>query len=99
MQGEEFTQRLLTPFQEQKLTLLLRQGYDVDTLLRLMGAEIRLQHDGPGRVAVHHNRPSDADGYPCSGAWWPTCPPSRTSMPCTSSRCISSTPGRSPPTP
>ena len=25
MQGEEFTQRLLTPFQEQKLTLLLRQ--------------------------------------------------------------------------
>src|SRR5262245_44480808 len=28
MQGEEFTQRLLTPFQEQKLTLLLRQGYD-----------------------------------------------------------------------
>ena len=36
MQGEEFTQRLLTPFQEQKLTLLLRQGYDVDSLLRLM---------------------------------------------------------------
>ena len=39
MQGEEFTQRLLTPFQAQKLTLLLRQGYDVDSLLRLMGAE------------------------------------------------------------
>ena len=43
MQGEEFTQRLLTPFEEGKLTLLLRQGYDVDALLRLMGAEIRLQ--------------------------------------------------------
>jgi len=64
MQGEEFTQRLLTPFQEQKLTLLLRQGYDVDALLRLMGAEIRLDDDGPGEVTVHHNRPSDRDGYP-----------------------------------
>ena len=36
MQGDEFTQRLLTPFQEQKLTLLLRQGYDVDALLSLI---------------------------------------------------------------
>ena len=60
MQGEEFTQRLLTPFQEQKLTLLLRQGYDVDSLLRLLGAEVRL--DGPEHI-VHHNRPSDHDGY------------------------------------
>ena len=63
MQGEEFTQRLLTPFQEQKLTLLLRQGYDVDALLRLMGAEIRLEQDGPGNGAVHNNRPSDREGY------------------------------------
>jgi hypothetical protein len=64
MQGEEFTQRLLTPFQEQKLTLLLRQGYDVDALLRLMGAEIHLEHDGPGNVTMHNNRPSDREGYP-----------------------------------
>lgn len=63
MQGEEFTQRLLTPFQEQKLTLLLRQGYDVDSLLRLMGAEVRLQEDGPQKVSVHHNRPSNQAGY------------------------------------
>jgi len=35
MQGEEFTQRLLTPFHEQKLTMLLRQGYDIDALLHL----------------------------------------------------------------
>ena len=63
MQGEEFTQRLLTPFQEQKLTLLLRQGYDVDSLLRLMGAELRLQEGGPDKIAVHHNRPSDRNGY------------------------------------
>ena len=64
MQGEEFTQRLLTPFPEQKLTMLLRQGYDVDALLRLMGAEVRLEGDGPGNVTVSHNRPSDREGYP-----------------------------------
>ncbi len=63
MQGEEFTQRLLTPFQEQKLTLLLRQGYDVDALLRLMGSEVRLESEGPERVRVSYNRPSDRDGY------------------------------------
>ncbi len=63
MQGEEFTQRLLTPFQEQKLTLLLRQGYDVDALVRLMGAEVRLQTPG-GAAMVHNNRPSDVEGYP-----------------------------------
>ncbi|HTO57533.1 MAG TPA: hypothetical protein VMJ74_07045, partial [Pseudomonadales bacterium] len=62
MQGEEFTQRLLTPFQEQRLTLLLRQGYDVDSLLRLMGAEIRLDEES-GNVTVNHNRPSDHAGY------------------------------------
>ena len=63
MQGEEFTQRLLTPFPEDKLTLLLRQGYDVDALLRLMGAEVRLQADGPATVTTHFNRPSDKAGY------------------------------------
>ena len=64
IQGEEFTQRLLTPFQEQKLTLLLRQGYDVDALLRLMGAEIRLVDQSTGDVIVYYNRPSDQVGYP-----------------------------------
>jgi len=64
MQGDEFTQRLLTPFEEQKLTLLLRQGYDVDSLLRLLGSELRLQDAGSRDVvAVHHNRPSDPRGY------------------------------------
>lgn len=63
MQGEEFTQRLLTPFQEQKLTLLLRQGYDVDALLRLMGAEVRLKEEGRASVTAHNNRPSDKAGY------------------------------------
>lgn len=63
MQGEEFTQRLLTPFNEQKLTLLLRQGYDVDSLLRLMGAELRLLEKDFSKVSVHTNRPSDPTGY------------------------------------
>ena len=63
MQGDEFTQRLLTPFPEQKLTLLLRQGYDVDSLLRLMGAEIRVQEGGSGPIVVHHNRPGDRADY------------------------------------
>ena len=63
MQGDEFTQRLLTPFEEQKLTLLLRQGYDVDSLLRLLGSELRLQDNDPKSPSVHHNRPSDLQGY------------------------------------
>jgi hypothetical protein len=62
MQGDEFTQRLLTPFQEQKLTLLLRQGYDVDALLRLLGAEVHLEN-ATLAASVHRNRPSDNDGY------------------------------------
>ncbi len=94
MQGEEFTQRLLTPFQEQKLTLLLRQGYDVDSLLRLMGAEVRLE-DGSG---VSRNRPADPGAMRSSGASWLTSPPFRTTTRCTSSRCISTSPGRFQPT-
>lgn len=64
MQGEEFTQRLLTPFAEHKLTLLLRQGYDIDALLRLMGAEVRLRHADTGKRDSFKNRPTDTVGYP-----------------------------------
>jgi hypothetical protein len=46
----------------------LRQGYDVDALLRLMGAEIRVEPPEPaGGTAdrtVYANRPSDREGYP-----------------------------------
>src|SRR5882672_3233574 len=63
MQGDEFTQRLLTPFPGQKLTLLLRQGYDVDSLLRLLGAELRLQTPGSATFTTHLNRPADREGY------------------------------------
>ena len=61
IEGEEFTQRLLTPFHESKLTLLLRQGIDIDLLLRLMGKELRMHHSD-GAIA-YRNNPSDTVGY------------------------------------
>ncbi len=42
--GEEFTKRLLTPFHQNKLTLLLRQHFDVDLMLRMMAQEVRIQY-------------------------------------------------------
>jgi hypothetical protein len=61
IEGEEFTQRLLTPFHEAKLTLLLRQGIDIDLLLRLMAKELRVSHSD-GAIA-YRNNPSDKVGY------------------------------------
>ena len=61
IEGEEFTKRLLTPFHESKLTLLLRQGVDIDLLLRLMAKELRLNHSD-GAIA-YRNSPSDTIGY------------------------------------
>jgi hypothetical protein len=61
IEGEEFTKRLLTPFQESKLTLLLRQGVDIDLLLRLMAKELRLQDHG--EEVAYRNSPADKDGY------------------------------------
>lgn len=61
IEGEEFTQRLLTPFPQSKLTLLLRQHYDVDMLLRMMAQEVRMAHSE--RHSVHRNIPSDKSGY------------------------------------
>lgn len=63
MEGEEFTQRLLNPFEEEKLALLLQQGYDVDSLLRLVGHELALIDPQSGETTYHLNRPSDADDY------------------------------------
>ncbi len=61
IEGEEFTKRLLTPFQESKLTLLLRQGVDIDLLLRLMAKELRLQNGG--EAVAYRNSPGDPVGY------------------------------------
>ncbi len=61
IEGEEFTKRLLTPFQETKFTLLLRQRFDIDLLLRLMAQELRVKQDG--REVSYRNAPSDKPGY------------------------------------
>jgi hypothetical protein len=62
IEGEEFTRRLLTPFQENKFTMLLRQGVDVDLLLRLLAGELRLS--GGKSAKIYLNQPSDTNGYP-----------------------------------
>jgi hypothetical protein len=61
IEGEEFTKRLLTPFQETKFLLLLRQGVDIDLLLRLMAKELRLKRDGED--IAYRNNPTDRAGY------------------------------------
>ncbi|WP_174626946.1 hypothetical protein [Candidatus Methylobacter favarea] len=61
IEGEEFTRRLLTPFQESKLTMLLRQGVDVDLLLRLLAGEVRIK--GGTNSGIYLNKPRAAEGY------------------------------------
>ncbi|MCC6139717.1 MAG: hypothetical protein IT389_03775 [Nitrospira sp.] len=61
IEGEEFSQWLLTPFRETKFTLLLRQRFDIDLLLRLMAQELRVKQDG--REVSYRNTPSDKPGY------------------------------------
>ena len=61
IEGEEFSRRLLTPIQENKLTMLLRQGADVDLILRLLAGELQI-HSG-GQRGFYRNKPDDAAGY------------------------------------
>ena len=61
IEGEEFAKRLLTPFNEAKLILLLRQRFDIDLLLRLMAQEVRLQQNG--EEVAFRNMPADRLGY------------------------------------
>jgi len=61
IEGEEFTKRLLTPFQETKFILLLRQRYDIDLLLRLMTQELRIRQNG--QEVTYRNTPADRTGY------------------------------------
>ena len=61
IEGEEFTKRLLTPFQETKFLLLLRQRFDIDLLLRLMAQELRIKQNG--RTVVYRNRPENRADY------------------------------------
>ncbi len=61
IEGEEFTKRMLTPLQENTLTLLLRQRADIDLLLRLMAQELRIHENG--REVAYRNSPEDKAGY------------------------------------
>lgn len=61
IEGEEFTKRLLMPFPQNKFTLLLRQRYDVDLLLRMMAQEVRLQDSE--QWSIYRNSPADRPGY------------------------------------
>jgi hypothetical protein len=61
IEGEEFTKRLLTPYQETKFLLLLRQRYDIDLLLRLMAQELRITVHG--QEQAYRNRPADRTDY------------------------------------
>jgi len=61
IEGEEFTKRLLTPYQETKFLLLLRQRYDIDLLLRLMAQELRITENG--QEVAYRNTPADRKGY------------------------------------
>jgi hypothetical protein len=61
IEGEEFTKRILTPFQETKFLLLLRQRYDIDLLLRLMAQEMRITENG--QEVAYRNTPADRKGY------------------------------------
>ncbi|WP_292995306.1 hypothetical protein [Nitrosomonas sp.] len=62
IEGEDFTKRLLTPFPQSKLTLLLRQRFDVDLLLRMMAQEVRLLN-ATEQHSSYRNNPSDKTGY------------------------------------
>ncbi|QOJ22148.1 MAG: hypothetical protein HRU77_11105 [Gammaproteobacteria bacterium] len=62
IEGEEFTKRLLTPFPQNKLTLLLRQRFDVDLLLRMMAQEVRLL-DTKQPNGAYRNSPANKASY------------------------------------
>jgi hypothetical protein len=59
--GEEFTKRVLRPLDEDKFEFLVRQGYDINMVLRLMARGIAIDDErGP---IVLFNAPSQGAGY------------------------------------
>lgn len=59
--GEEFTKRVLRPLDEDKFEFLVRQGYDINMVLRLMARGIAIDDErGP---IVLFNAPSQGQGY------------------------------------
>ena len=60
--GEDFAKRLLTPISEDKLEFILRQGGNINRILRLLAGEFREIRDG--EEIIYNNLPSDRNGYP-----------------------------------
>lgn len=59
--GEEFTKRVLRPLDEDKFEFLIRQGYDINMVLRLMARGIAIDDErGP---IVLFNTPVQGNGY------------------------------------
>ena len=51
----------MTPLQENKLTMLLRQGVDVDLILRLLAGELRVY--AVWKAEIYANKPSDLKSF------------------------------------
>lgn len=61
IQGEEFTSRILTPFDGTRLAFLIQQGVEPSVILRLMGAAILVS--GYGESATYQNLPNRVEEY------------------------------------
>ena len=59
--GEDFTKRILRPFEESHFEFLAHQGFDINMVLRLMARSITLEEDQ--RLTVLFNGASRGDAY------------------------------------
>ena len=59
--GEEFTKRVLRPLDENKFEFLVRQGHDINMVLRLMARGIALENERGSTILF--NTPSQGEGY------------------------------------
>jgi len=57
---EEFTKRVLRPLDEDKFEFLVRQGYDINMVLRLMARGIAIDDERASTVLF--NAPSQGEG-------------------------------------
>ena len=63
MQGSEFTERILSPLEEDKFEFLVFQGEAIDMAIRLMGRGIELQYENGTFKRFILNRPSHVEEY------------------------------------
>lgn len=61
IQGEEFTSRILTPFDESRVAFMFQQGIEPAIILRLMASGIQV--NGYGESAFYRNMPYFEDEY------------------------------------